>query len=160
ANDDRELWFVQVGHAVRCWRFGERDTTGLCRLQGDPGQQEAIQKGLWKRGKVRNPHALQIPDARPGPSFVTDRDSSPQSTVYVWQLPGGALANHFSLTLRSQKWPRIAVNADGSRLAMLSGSKSLHIMDETQTDFSRLENQVGPLVRSRDTTSTTRLTKT
>jgi WD40 repeat protein len=127
AFDDagRELLLVYLGHGLEAWRPGEAGTRQVCPLEADARLREESTH-FWLPEELRIQDALRLTGDRKRLVYASQVDGEGFSTVYVWQLPDGRLTTR-RVRLSPGAWPRLAVNADGSQVALLGTSARLRV---------------------------------
>src|SRR5262249_45967743 len=102
-----------AGRNVLSWRVGDTAATRLCRLQAGTGL--ALRTPV--EAQDGRPVVLQgTPTRNRGICLSPEPDDT--YTLYVWELPPRSQVARFPI--RCGRGPKVAVNADGSRLAVLS----------------------------------------
>jgi WD40 repeat protein len=121
----RDLLLVYLGRGLEAWRPGEAGTRRLGPLDADALREEE-RKQFWGPEELRIQDALRITEDRKRLVYASRVDPDGFCTVYVWQLPGGQPTRH-RVSLPPGGWPRLAVNADGSKVALLAPTARLRV---------------------------------
>jgi WD40 repeat protein len=126
--DDQELWLIHLGQAVLSWRPGQAQIRSLGTLQTDPQLEQERKAGLWSSSHLLIEDAVRITHDRKHLFFISRPTGASFHTLYTWDLPEGRLATR-QLPLIADSWPRLAVNNDGSKLALLGSVSVLKVLN-------------------------------
>ncbi len=116
--DGERLLVVHLGEEVRIWLPGEKEYKVMTRLTSDSVLDKDRAGRWWNADNLLIDNALQISADRKRLVYVSRPTVDGCHTVYVWRMSDGSLMTH-RIPWQGTGWPRVAVNADGTQLAVV-----------------------------------------
>jgi WD40 repeat protein len=137
AESGRELLLAYLGRRVQTWRFEGEEVRLQCRLETEDGLEREKEGGWWRADTLLIADAVALSGDRHQLVYVSRPDAQGFHTAYIWELPSGKLTTR-RLARQGNGWPRVALNRDGTRLAVLGTWAEIQVSHlDTGADYVR-----------------------